>query len=70
MKYSTVSKWRPNKFYLASFRDFGQNLKKKKKTNKQTNKKHFPKEFFNEFWFIGIQHEYIYIAEIKKKMGM
>ena len=30
-------KWRPNKFYLASFRDFRQNLKKQKKT-KQTNK--------------------------------
>ena len=35
-----------------------------KKNNKQTNKS-FPKEFFNEFWLIGREHEYIYIAEMK-----
>ena len=28
-------------------------------------KNKFPKRIFNEFWLIGRQHEYIYIAETK-----
>ena len=53
LKFSTVSKWRPNNtIFISRHFDVGQNLKK-----------HFPKGIFNEIWLKVGEHKYIYFTE-------
>ena len=61
-KKNSVSKWRPNKGFLARVISILEKIWKKKKKKKIDT---FLKEFFNEIWVIIGEYEYAHITEIK-----